>query len=225
MSALATLDFDKGKCEISALLIFYGKYAQKELASKITKEINDFWNEPNAKIEIQGIPFHIVFNVDYKCLDNLSILEIASKNQSFENNFIRIEDQNIVGRSMMGMGLGENSGHWLITDNLGESTTAAHEFGHALGLPHPKQLDYRNTGMPPIMAPRGTIVDAQYQWNPLAEPGQYGGTMRPIWRRVRNEEVLAVFENYSFEENSQITIGKITNYLFDEKGNLVKILN
>ena len=83
MSALATLDFNKGKCEITALLIFYGKYAQKELASKITKEINDFWNEPNAKIEIKGNLFPIVFNVDYKCLDNLRILEMASKNQSF----------------------------------------------------------------------------------------------------------------------------------------------
>jgi hypothetical protein len=204
-------------------LVFYGKYATDDLAQRIVLEINQMWNEPNAKLQLGSSLFDIVFDIKYFCLSNSEVLSKVLNNSDYAVNFIRIEDKNVAERSMMGFGLGENSGHWLITDQLGDSTTAAHEFGHALGLPHPDQLDFRFTGMPPIMAPRGTIVDANFQWNPLAEAGAVGGTMRPIFRRVRASEVLEVLNGLNPEKLENLKIGKLTNQLFDEIGRPVKL--
>jgi hypothetical protein len=223
MSAVAIINPETSQISIEAELVFYGKYATEDLAQKIVLEINQMWNEPNAKLQLGSTLFDIVFDIKYTCLGNSEVLSKVLNNTDYAVNFIRIEDKNIAERSMMGFGLGENSGHWLITDQLGESTTAAHEFGHALGLPHPEQLDYRFSGNPPIMAPRGTIVDADFQWNPLAEAGAFGGTMRPIFRRVRSSEVLLVLRGLNPENLGILKIGKLTNQLFDEIGRPVAL--
>ncbi|MCF8323994.1 MAG: hypothetical protein K9I84_03460 [Leadbetterella sp.] len=223
MSAIATINSDTSQINIEAELVFYGKYASDDLAQKIVLEINQMWNEPSAKLQLGSRLFDIVFDIKFECLDNSEVLLKVLKNKDHAVNFIRIEDKNIAERSMMGFGLGENSGHWLISDQLGESTTAAHEFGHALGLPHPDQLDFRFSGNPPIMVPRGTLVDADFQWNPLAEAGAIGGTMRPIFRRVRAGEVLQVLKNMNPESKVNVKIGKLTNQLFDEMGRPVAL--
>ena len=223
MSAVAIINPETSQISIEAELVFYGKYATEDLAQKIVLEINQMWNEPNAKLQLGSTLFDIVFDIKYTCLGNSEVLSKVLNNTDYAVNFIRIEDKNIAERSMMGFGLGENSGHWLITDQLGESTTAAHEFGHALGLPHPEQLDYRFSGNPPIMAPRGTIVDADFQWNPLAEAGAFGGTMRPIFRRVHSSEVLLVLRGLNPENLGILKIGKLTNQLFDEIGRPVAL--
>lgn len=223
MSALAIINSESEQISIEAELVFYGKYATADLAQNIVLEINKMWNEPNAKLQLGSRLFDIIFNIKYSLLGNYEALAIISNNTNYSVNFVRIEDKNIAERSMMGFGLGENSGHWLITDQLGESTTAAHEFGHALGLPHPDLLDFRFSGNPPIMAPRGTIVDADFQWNPLAEPGALGGTMRPIFRRVRASEVLQVLKNLNPENLEDLKIGKLTNQIFDEMGRPVAL--
>ncbi|MBP6619883.1 MAG: hypothetical protein KA188_06485 [Leadbetterella sp.] len=223
MSALAIINSESEQISIEAELVFYGKYATADLAQKIVLEINQMWNEPNAKLQLGSRLFDIIFDIKYSFLGNYEALSKISNNSNYSVNFVRIEDKNIAERSMMGFGLGENSGHWLITDQLGESTTAAHEFGHALGLPHPDLLDFRFSGNPPIMAPRGTIVDADFQWNPLAEPGALGGTMRPIFRRVRASEVLQVLKNLNPENLEDLKIGKLTNQIFDEMGRPVAL--
>ena len=223
MAATINISHEKTSITIKAHLLLYGTFATYELGQRIVDEINRMWNEPNAKTLLNGLEYNVLFEVDFECLSQEDILNKVLANDNFENNFIRIEEKNIAERSMMGFGLGDNSGHWLITDQLGDSTTAAHEFGHALGLPHPEQLDYRFTGMPPIMAPRGTIVDAEYQWNPLAEPGATGGTMRPIFRRVRADEVIQIIKHLDFSQSETINIGRLTNQLFDEIGRPVAL--
>ena len=64
------------------------------------------------------------------------------------------------------------------------STTAAHEYGHTIGLDHPANLDIRGQGQPGIMYPRGTVCDPFYQYDPNAEPLQAGGTINPYTRKV-----------------------------------------
>lgn len=224
MAAIALINNLEKFINIEATLHFYGKHATAELGQKIVKEINDLWNEPKTELENEGEVYKVRFNIDFKILDKNTVVEQCLTNTSFRNNYIRLEEKNIAERSMMGFGLGENCGHWLISDQLGESTTAAHEFGHAMGLPHPDQLDYRNTGLPPMMAPRGTLVDSQFQWNPLAEAGTFGGTMRPIWRRVQASEVIEIINHIDLS-GAEKNIGKITNNLFDEIGQRVSIIN
>jgi hypothetical protein len=218
MSAKVKIDRDQNIFNVEAKIYFYGKYAEDILADKIVKEIEDFWNTPKAIYVHDDQAYKVVFDIKQECVSLEKASQLMVSNTHFAVNFVRIEDKNVSERSMMGYGLGENSGHWIITDRLGESTTAAHEFGHALGLPHPEEIDFRNTGLPPIMAPRGTIVDAIYQWNPLADAGMPGGTMLPTHRRVRTEEVLAVIAQSIYVDENTRKIGKISNYLFDEVG-------
>jgi hypothetical protein len=220
MAAIVKFDPENQIVKVKAKIYFYGKYAENDLCEKIIKEISDFWNAPQTEIDIEGKPYKVKFEVSQACVSIPQVTELMATNTLYAVNFVRIEDKNVSERSMMGFGLGDNSGHWIITDKLGESTTAAHEFGHAYGLPHPDQIDYRNTGLPPIMAPRGTIVDAVYQWNPLADAGAYGGTMMPAHRRVRTEEVLAVLASRIYVDEQTSKIGKITNYFFDEIGQI-----
>lgn len=216
MSAIAYIEEDE--LRVKATLFLYGKYAGEQLALEIASEINGMWNMPLVVVPVKTRYLKVRFQVQVQAVTTEEARQKMCENGSHEVNFVRVEDANIVERSMMGRGLGQNSGHWLITDQLGRSTTAAHEFGHALGLPHPEQLDYRGTGYPPLMAPRGTLVDAVFQWNPLAEPGAYGGTMNPVHRRVRQEEVLEVMARATFTGDNFI-IGEISNLFYDERGN------
>ncbi|MCD8540567.1 MAG: hypothetical protein LRY55_12975 [Leadbetterella sp.] len=216
MSAIAYIEEEE--IRVRAVIFLYGKHAGDALASDIAAEINRMWNQPLVVIPVRDRYLKVRFRVEAEPLTVEQARQKMRENRSHEVNFVRVEDANILERSMMGRGLGQNSGHWLITDELGQSTTAAHEFGHALGLPHPDRLDYRGTGYPPIMAPRGTLVDPVYQWNPLAEPGAYGGTMRPVHRRVRQEEVMAVLARAVFTGDNFI-IGEISNLYYDEMGN------
>jgi hypothetical protein len=58
-----------------------------------------------------------------------------------------------------------------------------------LGLPHPDDLDIRGKGIPGIMFPRGTLVDAEYQYDPMVAAGEKGGTIYPIHRRVLQSDI------------------------------------
>jgi hypothetical protein len=164
MSAIAYTSSEHQSIRIVARLFLYGSEANPEVLTHILDEINMMWNEPEASINLFGLPLMVRFDIQGVVVEIKDIPMLISNNRDYSNNFIRIEAQNHLERSMMGLGLGDNSGHWLSTDQLGKSTTAAHEFGHGLGLPHPSQTDYRSENLPPpIMAPRGTLVDAPYQ--------------------------------------------------------------
>ena len=149
--------------------------------------------------------------------------KMAAANTDFKSDFIRIENENVLTRSFMGFGLGDNAGHWFTTDNLGTSTTAAHEFGHSLGLDHPANSDFRGSpSTPPITAALGSLVDPQYQWDTKAKAGEYGGTMNPMHRKVSKEEIELILEGLTFAETGIYYIGYLSNKLFDRKGAVVE---
>jgi hypothetical protein len=221
MSAIAILNNTHQTVTVSAKLIFYGQHATEALALKIAEEIRTLYHEPTAFVNIQGQLYEVRFRIEYEVVSFEQAYTMAQHNRNFRYNFVRIEAENHVTRSFMGFGLGDNCGHWITTDKLGESTTAAHEFGHALGLDHPQRTDFRGLGNPGIMAPRGTLVDAALQWNPAAVAGTFGGTLYPVHRRVQAYEIEQIFEGLTFDEEGQARIGKLSNILFAEKGEVL----
>lgn len=222
MAAIANLHLPTTEVIVTSCLYLYGSEANHEIGGRIIEEINRMYNEPRGTVVIKDRSMRVVFDISYEIIDTNEALRMASSNESYLNNFIRIESENHITRSFMGFGLGDNAGHWLTSDNLGTSTTAAHEFGHSLGLDHPANPDFRgSTSPPPIMAARGSLVDPQYQWNPLAKAGEYGGTMNPIHRRVTQEEIALIVEGLTFEETETYYIGYLSNNLFDRKGTVV----
>ena len=80
------------------------------------------------------------------------------------NNFFRIEEF-ATGNISFTDGIGSNSGYFKLENLYKGSTTAAHEYGHTIGLEHPVILDIRGKGQPGIMYPRGTLVDPQFQYD------------------------------------------------------------
>ncbi len=174
--------------------IFYGSEATPALSSKIANEISYQYNNYGGTVRYNGSEgWNVKFKIQYETKSVLEAQQIAKNNQDRKINFIRIEkENNRAGRSFM-TGLGSNSGHWLTSDGLGESSTAPHENAHGLGLEH--IFDQRGKGIPNIMAARGSLVDPQYQYDSKAKPGAKGGTINPIYRRVRNQDIQGIINN------------------------------
>ena len=61
------------------------------------------------------------------------------------------------------------------------------------------------------MYPRGTLVDLQFQYDPLKPAGVTGGTMHPMYRKVFAEDIAALkLEKLRFK-NQKAIIGEFTN--------------
>jgi len=104
------------------------------------------------------------------------------------NNYFRIEEY-AMGNISFVDDLPGNTGYFKLDNLLHHSTTAAHEFGHTLGLKHPAVTDIRGKGQPGIMHPRGTICDPAFQYDPQAAPGTKGGTLNPFKRKVLQADI------------------------------------
>ena len=108
-------------------------------------------------------------------------------------------------------GLGCNTGYFKLENLYKGSTTAAHEYGHTLGLDHPTYLDIRGEGVPGIMYPRGTLVDPPYQYDPSKPAGVTGGTMHPMHRRVRQQDIEALRLHRLDIRSNKAVVGSFTN--------------
>jgi hypothetical protein len=167
------------------------------------------WNEPNGIIYIKQIPFSVRFQITAELRKSIDMEEIYS-NTDPRNNYFRIEEY-AHGNISFVDGLGCNSGYFKLENLYVGSTTAAHEYGHTLGLDHPTDLDYRGKGVPRIMYPRGTLVDPQFQYDPSKPAGVTGGTMHPMYRKVFAEDIASLkLEKLRFN-NQKAIAGTFTN--------------
>ena len=178
---------------IHSVLFFYGGAANAALSFEIAKDIADHWNEPNAVINIDRKNCHVYFDIEGVWAETLTP-EMVFENTNPRNNYFRLEAFAGTGFNDISSvdGLGSNTGYFKLANLLNHSTTAAHEYGHTLGLDHPRILDIRGRGVPGIMYPRGTIVDPPFQYSPVAKPGEPGGTMNPLTRKVLQEDIEAL---------------------------------
>ena len=194
---------------ISSNIITYGDAANEDLTEQIREEIEWAWNEPMAKCLINGRWFNVAFSVSATVRKDITDLEVY-QNTDPRNNYFRIEEF-VHGNISFVDGLGCNSGYFKLENLYKGSTTAAHEYGHTIGLDHPANMDIRGKGIPGIMYPRGTLVDSAFQYDPSKPAGVTGGTMHPMYRKVLTKDIDNLhLERLRFKSNKAI-LGAFTN--------------
>ena len=209
----AELDIDYFQLFVYSHIITYGNAATPELTEQIREEIETMWNEPQARINLKGNQYQIVFRITALFEPTITPIEIY-QNLDPKNNYFRIEEF-AHGNISFVDGFGCNSGYFKLENLYKGSTTAAHEYGHTLGLDHPHHPDIRGKGVPGIMYPRGTLVDSQYQYDPDKPAGAKGGTMHPMFRKVLQEDIDDLKLHHLVFENGKAIVGEFTSIWHD----------
>jgi hypothetical protein len=207
----AELDTIHDKLVIRSHIITYGNAANPDITEQMRDEIETMWNEPNAMISFKGKEILISFSITAGYKSGIEPEEILG-NTDPRNNYFRIEEF-ATGNISFVDGLGCNSGYFKLENLYKGSTTAAHEYGHTLGLDHPSDLDLRGKGVPGIMYPRGTLVDAIFQYNPSGRAGDSnnGGTMHPKYRKVLSADIEKLKLNKLDFVSGSAVIGEFTS--------------
>ncbi len=194
---------------ITSHLITYGSAACEAVTALIAQEIEALWNEPNGTTSWEGRDYDVRFRITAELNASITELEVL-QNTDARNNYFRIETY-AEGNISFVDGLGCNTGYLKLENLYAGSTTAAHEYGHTLGLAHPLQLDIRGRGRPGIMYPRGTLVDPEFQYDHTKPAGVTGGTLNPVHRRVQASDIEQLqLHKLRFKLNKAI-LGDFTN--------------
>ena len=195
---------------LHAVIYFYGNAANDILSNQIAKNIADHWNHAQGKVIIKRHLYNVFFDIEGIYEPSLTPRTVY-ENTNPRNNYFRIEEY-AHGNISFVDGLGSNTGYFKFENLLNNSTTAAHEFGHTLGLDHPKNLDIRGQGQPGIMYPRGTLVDPQFQYDPSVSAGLKGGTLNPFTRKVLQSDIDDLRLNrLDYNKNGFAVIGEFSS--------------
>ena len=202
---------DKNLLIIHATIIIYGDAANDDLAFQIATDIEKFWNDAEGKAAIRDgwfskKTYQVKFSITGKYDPELTP-QMVFENTNPRNNYFRIEEYAGGDISFVDE-INSNTGYFKLQNILDNSTTAAHEFGHTLGLVHPHDLDIRGHGTPGIMYPRGTLVDPHFQYHPEVTAGEKGGTLNPFTRKVLQKDIDDLqLEELAFDKNGFAVLG------------------
>ncbi|HWK02829.1 MAG TPA: hypothetical protein VNS58_04330 [Puia sp.] len=200
---------------IRSIIHFYGDAADKELAIRIAEEIGYLWNEPKTSLKIRKEWYEVHFEIEGVYTPDLPPATVWH-NIDPRLNFFRIEEFSLHDISFVD-GLGSNTGYFKLGNLPRHSTTAAHEYGHTLGLDHPKRLDIRGGGQPGMMYPRGTLCDPAFQYDPAASAGGPGGTLNPFTRKVLTNDIEQLrLHRLSFDRRGFGVLGEFSS-LYHQK--------
>lgn len=211
----AFLNEERAELIITSVFILYGDAADLNLATQMATEVAQAWNEPEVRITYQRRDYALRFVIHGDYRPAITPDDIHA-NLDPTMNFFRVENFSRLHISFVDE-IGCNTGYFLYDNLTNHSTTAAHEYGHTLGLVHPRYLDIRGYGVPGIMYPRGTWVDASYQWAPDVPAGVKGGTLNPAFRKVLPSDIADLqLEKLAFDVNGKAMVGNFTNLYHDK---------
>jgi hypothetical protein len=195
-SALLVKDEANKTLTVRSHFYFYG-LIDETLSKNVAQEINDVWNAHHHQIILNKVSYKLLFKITASVVDIDEARDISYLSNPI-NNFVRIIEKantSITSSFMVGH---TNSGVWLLSGQLGVNKTAAHEYGHSLGLDHPEGDHYE--GIPRIML-------TQF----------YGRNLN-----LKDREVLKVDIAELKIKSDSNTLGEFTNtFFFDEDGNVL----
>lgn len=207
---------DNNLLVLHAVIYFYGDAANEIISADVAKDIAFHWNEPKGKVVIKRTQYLVSFDIKGVCQKDL-VPEMVFENTNPRNNYFRIEEF-ARGNISFVDGLGSNTGYFKLENLLNNSSTAAHEFGHTIGLDHPRNIDFRGLGRPGIMYPRGTLVDPEFQYDPAIPAGLTGGTMNPFTRKVTQLDIDDLRLNrLNFNKNGFAVLGGFSSLWHDRQ--------
>ena len=184
-SALVVKDDLRGVITLVTKINYTGPLATRAIAYAATAEISRMWNEPRAVVTYEGRPYRVEFLLGYAIPWAFNY-----DSGSCGENTVEIRNAGVGGDRSYYTLFGRY-GVFFTSDEIGVSTTTAHEYGHGLGLDH-DDYDQRTARVPGIMFARGTLVRPEFQWNPSSAPGAPGGSINPFYRHVRKSDVLKI---------------------------------
>jgi RHS repeat-associated protein len=213
-----TINKEAKTITVTSNIVFYGGSSNAALAKSTANDIQNHWNSAAGKVTIDGVEYNVKFVVTGEHRPDLTRDEVA-KNKDIKQNFIRIEETSDL--SSKGSytdpsppNTGANTGYYNLSEIKGEgSTTEAHEYGHGLAQEHADfGTDLRGKGQPPMGAARGTLVDAEYQYDPKAKAGEKGGTLNPAKRKVTQGDINSLrLDKLKFDSSGKANLGTLTN--------------
>lgn len=210
-SGVPVVDEKNRTITVYSKLYFYGSGATPELSKKIATGIASQWNGANAEVKIDGIEYSVRFRISYETVSVEKARKLAATNKDPKNNFICIargpKEKSSFARTSKynGVRVGGNSFWFNTNDDLENSTTPAHEFGHGFGLSHPNEDLSEATERPDIMVPRNRPYGKN--WSVKNKKGIR--VVNPNSRRVSAKNV---------QEAADHNFGKPNNIIFNNDG-------
>ena len=150
------------------------------------------------------------FKISYQTVSIADAIKLIKRNKSARNNFIRVENGSHSSFTITDSNTGGGNSYWFNTnDDLANSTTPSHEFGHGLGLEHPENDLTNVTSRPHIMIPRNTRYGKNWS---IVKNGVR--VVNPNSRRVTKQNVEdAYWFNWGNYRNN-----KAVNKIIDKSG-------